>query len=76
MKKNWEGIKQMISINNKIGPGITQLNYLDNQLNTDLEISNAFNDFFTKIGPNLDKEIPKLRGDITPSYYLKNKIPN
>ena len=57
-------------------PRITQIDYQEKQLNTNPEISNAFNDFFTKIGPNLDNEIPKLRGYKTPSYYLKNKVPN
>ena len=27
MKKTWQGIKQIINMNNKLGPKITQLNY-------------------------------------------------
>ena len=76
MKKTWEGIKQIININNKIGPKIAQLHYQDEQLTTDSDMSNAFNDFFTKVGPNLDKEIPIVHGPKKPSFYLKNRLPN
>ena len=38
-------------------------------------MANAFNDFFTKIGPKLDEEIPicKKPGGIT--HYLNDRIP-
>ena len=39
MKKTWQGIKQIININNKAGP----------QINTN-EVT-TFNEFFTEIGP-------------------------
>ena len=58
MKKTWQGIKQIINLNNKSGPQITQLNYKGKQINSNEEMANAFNNFFTEIGPQLDKEIP------------------
>ena len=54
MKKTWQGIKEIINLNNKLEPKISQLNY-GKQINTNEGMSNAFNDFFTKIGPKLDK---------------------
>ena len=58
MKKTWQGIKQLINMNNKSGPQITQINYKGNQINSNKEMADTFNNFFTDIGPNLDKEIP------------------
>ena len=34
-------------------------------------MANAFNGFFTKVGPNLDNDIPKKPR--SPSIYLKKK---
>ena len=39
-------------------------------------MSNAFNDFFTRIGPDLDKEIPIHKGVKDPSFYLKSRVHN
>ena len=37
-------------------------------------MANAFNDFFTNVGPNLDNDIPK--NPRSPSIYIqKNRIP-
>ena len=38
-------------------------------------MSNAFNDFFTKIGPRLDKEFPPPKRNRDPTYYLKSRVP-
>ena len=58
MKKTWQGIKQIININNKTGPQINQLFYKGKQINTNEGMANTFNKFFTEIGPQLDNEIP------------------
>ena len=58
IKKTWQGIKQIINLNNNTAPQITQLNYKSKHVNTNLGMANAFNEFFTDIGPLLDKEIP------------------
>ena len=55
MKKTWKGIKHIININHKAGP---QLFYKGMQINTNEDMANTFNEFFTEIGPQLDKEIP------------------
>ena len=74
MKKTWQGIKEIINLN-KLGPKISQLNYEGKQINTNEGTSNAFNDFFTKIGPKLDKEIPTTKRNRDPTYYLKSRVP-
>ena len=75
MKKTWQGIKEIINLNNKAGPKISQLNYEGKQINTNEGMANAFNDFFTKIGPKLDKDIPNPRRNRDPTYYLNSRVP-
>ena len=57
MKKTWQGMKRIININ-KAGLQINQLFYEGEQINTNEGMSNNFNEFFTEIGPQPDKEIP------------------
>ena len=70
-----KGIKEIINLNNKLEPKISQLNYEGKQINTNEGMSNAFNDFFTKIGPKLDIEIPTPKRNRDPTYYLKSRVP-
>ena len=58
MKKTWQGIKEIINMNNKSGPQINQLNYKGKLVDNNKDIANNFNDFFTNIGLLLDNEIP------------------
>ena len=74
MKKTWQGIKEIINLNNRNGPKVSQLNYDGKQINTNDGMANAFNDFFTKIGPKLDKDIPPPRRDKNPTSYLKSRV--
>ena len=68
MKKTWQGIKQIININNKEGVQINQLCHKGKQINT--------NEFFTEIGPQLDKEIPQSKRPGGCKIYLNSRIPN
>ena len=63
MKKTWHGIKKIINMNNNVETNIPQLQYDSKLINTDKGMANAFNDFFTKIGPELDQEIPKTKSN-------------
>ena len=72
MKNTWKGIKSILNINNKNGSQITQLSYEGKHINSNDGIANAFNEFFTKIGPELDKEIPTKPMD--PKTYLKDVV--
>ena len=74
MKKTWLGIKEIINMNNKLAPQITQLKYKGKQINTNVDMTNTFNDFFTNIGPILDSGIPvSLRPDGS-NIYLSPRI--
>ena len=73
MTKTWKGIKDILNINNKTGPQISQLVYNGKQINTNRGMANVFNDFFTEFRPNLDNDIPKKTR--SPSIYLKNRVP-
>ena len=50
MKKTWKGRRLIISIKNSTAPKIAQLNVT----------GRIVNDFFVNIGPNTEKEIPKV----------------
>ena len=76
MKKTWQGIKQIININNKAGVQINQLYHKGKQINTNQEMANTFNEFFTEIGPQLDKEIPQSKRPGGCKIYLNSRIPN
>ena len=75
MKKTWLGIKEIINLNNKVTPKVSQLHYENKQINNNVGMANAFNDFFTKIGPQLDKDIPIPKRNRDPSFFLKSRVP-
>ena len=74
MKKTWKGIKQIINLNNVTGPQISQLSYEGKTINSNKSMANAFNDFFTKIGPKLNEEIPICNKPGGISHYLNDRI--
>ena len=76
MKKTWKGIMQIINLNNGVGPHITQLQYEGKQIKTNEGMANTFIDFFTNIGPQLDKEIPLSKRSGGCKIYLNPRIPN
>ena len=74
MKRTWQGIKQIININNSSTPYINQLNYKGKKLNSNINIANAFNDFFTSVGPQLDEKIPKSLRPNSELHYLNQRL--
>ena len=76
MKKTWQGIKEIINLNSKGSLNISQLNYKGKRINTNDGMANAFNDFFTNVGPELDKEIPICKKTGANKLYLKDRIPH
>ena len=74
MKKTWQGIKKIINMNNSVETNIPQLQYDDKLINTDKGMANAFNDFFTKTGPELDQEIPTTKSNRDPTIYLNSRV--
>ena len=63
MKEIWQGINKIFNLNNNAGSNVHQLHYDGNLINTNKVMANAFNDFFTKIGPEPYKEIPKTKSN-------------
>ena len=68
IKKTWEGIKRVININkrNKVSP-----NRLDNgngMITDKKDLANEFNKFFSTIGENINKKIPKSKKSF--EYFL------
>ena len=76
MKNTWKGIKEILNLNNKKGPQITNLNYEGANIKTNKGMANAFNDYFTKVGPELDQQIPKSENLLNPNVYLSPRIPD
>ena len=58
MKKTWDGIKTIVNYKHKPNQKITELCFQGNKITNSRDIARTFNDFFTNIGPNLDKNIP------------------
>ena len=76
MKNIWKGIKDILNINKKETSHISQL--LHNGINISItkDMANSFNEFFTEIGPTLDKQIPNSNILRNPNVYLSPRIPH
>ena len=57
IRQTWKIINSVIHKNRTREPA-SQIKYNDLSLNDNTEIANAFNDYFTQIGPSLDRKIP------------------
>ena len=76
MKNTWKGIKTLINSTNSTYRKVSALD-IGNRVTTDpLEMANSFNDFFTKIGPELENKLPNVQRLRNPSLYLKNRVTN
>ena len=76
MKSTWKGIKNILNLNNNKGTQVTQLNYNGKNLNKNKDTANAFNEFFTNVGPTLDKDIPIATNLRDPNIYLSSRVPH
>ena len=74
IKKTWDGIRIILAVSKKNTINIDQLNYKNRQLSSNSDKANALNDFFTNIGPSIEKKVPKAKNDF--KFYLKNPNPN
>ena len=68
-KKIWKSIREVTS-SNKTANKISHLCDNHKSIDDPKEITNTFVNYFTNVGPNLDKEIPKVP-NISPLKYLK-----
>ena len=71
--KTWQILRQIIGIGKSKVSNSHNFCINGNSVNNSLEIANAFNDFFTTIGPLLANKIPT--STINPLSYVKN-VPN
>ena len=73
MKNFWKGIKNILNINKKEDSHISQLSHGKN-INNNLDMANSFNEFFTEVGPKLNKQIPNSSILRNPNVYLPLRI--
>ena len=71
-KKTWEGIRSIINIKKAKATGISQLKITETIVDNPKEIAEALNDFFSNVGPDTEKDIPR-NPVVKPDKYLKNR---
>ena len=72
IRKIWQGIRSIVNVKNKVNQGLSQLNINGKLIAEPKDIANHINDFFVNVGPNLDKNIPKIN-HVNANKYLKNR---
>ena len=65
VKKTWEGIRTLINVSKKKGASPTKLIYENEVKNTDYDIANSFNNFFTSVGSTIEGKIPAAKRDFS-----------
>ena len=60
IKEAWKGIKQLVIIKATKSSGPSKINVNDTVLTESKSIANAFNNYFSTIGPNLAANIPNV----------------
>ena len=73
IKKTWEGIRKLVNVKKTSDFSISQLNLNGKIIDDPTAIANSFNNFFANVGPNTEKNVPKVP-HISPSFYLKNRV--
>ena len=65
-------------MNNKTGPQITSLYYKGKVIDTNLDMANTFNEFFTNIGPILARKSLNLKDlmDLKSTFHQEFHIPS
>ena len=79
LRKSWTILKSIINKNKNTSQSPTKV-FINGKLNENsTEIANHFNTFFTEVGPNLDKKIPRTNTDpikLIPGNYTINLFLN
>ena len=71
LKKSWLLIKEIINKKRKTKSKPTKFTINGRETDDSNEIANSFNEYFTNIGPTLDRKIPTTRTN--PIQYIKQK---
>ena len=72
IKKIWVGIRKLVNTKSTINYGISQLNINGKIIDDTKDIANSVNDFFVKVGPETEKNVPKV-SHVSPDKFLKNR---
>ena len=74
IKKTWEKINLLLGTKNKHNDKLSSIKINKKLSNNHKEIANAFNEFFTNVGKNLNKTLPSASTD--PLSYLQGDYAN
>ena len=72
MKKTWEGIRKIVNVKKPVDFSISQLNVKGKIIDDPVTITNHINNFFVNVGPETEKNIPKVP-NMSPNKFLKNR---
>ena len=73
IKKAWEGIRKIVNVKKATKFSVSHLNINGKAVDDSLGIANGFNDFFVNVGPNTEKNVPKVPNK-SPEQFLKNRV--
>ena len=73
IKKTWEGIRKIVNVKKSNKFSISHLSINGKMVDEDIDIANAFNNFFVNVGPNTEKTVPKVPNK-SPDQFLKNRV--
>ena len=72
IKKTWDGIRKIINVKKSTKFSISHLNVNGKIIDDSVGIANSFNNFFVNVGPETDKNVPKVP-NLSPDQFLKNR---
>ena len=70
--EDWKGIRSLVNIKASKSSSIKLLNENNNLISDPKIISNVFNDYFSSIGPKIERKIPIVHGSF--KEYLRSKM--
>ena len=73
MKKTWKGFNELIG-SRRSSFNISEIYDSNSSIDDPVEIANTFNNFFTNVGSELDKNIP--RTPISTMSFLRSRVVN
>ena len=73
IKKTWEGIRKIVNVKKSTKFSVSHLNLNGKMVDDSVGIANGFNNFFVNVGPETEKNVPKVPNR-SPEQYLKNRI--
>ena len=72
IKKTWEGIRKIVNVKKSTKFSISHLNINGKIVDEPIDIANNFNNFFVNVGPETEKNVPRIPNQ-SPTQFLKNR---